>query len=138
MAPITTSTEIDSPAEDVFSYAADPANFSKWEKAVVDGPMDQAGNPHVGAQWLTTRRIGGANRPSNSRLKYINQPKTWGVKGIDGPIRATVDLTVVPLTETRSRLTIAVDFEAAASARSSSHSWSAVRPRRKCRPTSRC
>jgi hypothetical protein len=33
------------------------------------------------------------------------------VHGIDGPIRATVDLTVTPLTETRSRLTIAVDFE---------------------------
>jgi hypothetical protein len=33
------------------------------------------------------------------------------VKGIDGPIRATVDLTVVPLDEVRSRLTIAVDFQ---------------------------
>ena len=35
----------------------------------------------------------------------------WGVRGIDGPIRATVDLTVEPLTATPSRLTIAVDFE---------------------------
>jgi hypothetical protein len=33
------------------------------------------------------------------------------VRGIDGPIRAAVDLTVEPLTDSTSRLTIAVDFE---------------------------
>ena len=111
MAPITTSTEVDRPAEDVFAYATDPTRFSEWQKGVVDGHMNQAGTPEVGAQCMTTRRIGGANRSSTSRLQYINPPKTWGVKGIDGPIRATVDLTVVPLADTRSRLTIAVDFE---------------------------
>ena len=60
---------------------------------------------------MTTRRIGGANRPATSRLAHIDPPRTWGVRGIDGPIRATVDLTVEPLSESRSRLTIAVDFE---------------------------
>ena len=30
---------------------------------------------------------------------------------IDGPIRALVDLTVDPLTDTRARLTIAIDFD---------------------------
>ena len=33
------------------------------------------------------------------------------MRGIDGPIRATVDVTVEPLTETSSRLTIAVGFD---------------------------
>jgi hypothetical protein len=33
------------------------------------------------------------------------------VRGIDGPVRATVDVTVEPLTETSSRLTIAVEFD---------------------------
>jgi hypothetical protein len=33
------------------------------------------------------------------------------VRGIDGPIRAIVDLNVESLTDTRSRLTIALDFE---------------------------
>ena len=111
MAPITTTTEIDRPAEDVFAYATDPTRFSEWQKGVVNGHMDQTGTPQVGAQCMTTRRIGGANRQSTSRLQYINPPRTWGVKGTDGPIRATVDLTVVPLNDARSRLTIAVDFE---------------------------
>ncbi|GAA4572197.1 hypothetical protein GCM10023176_34600 [Micromonospora coerulea] len=34
-----------------------------------------------------------------------------GVRGIDGPIRAIVNLAVEPVTARRSRLTIAVDFE---------------------------
>ena len=72
--------------------------------------MDQPGTQSVGARCLTTRRIGGANRPSTSEVAHINPPKTWGVRGIDGPIRAIVDLTVEPLTAQRSRLTIAVDF----------------------------
>jgi hypothetical protein len=46
-----------------------------------------------------------------SELTHVDPPRTWGVRGIDGPIRATVDLTVDALTEMRSRLTIAVDFE---------------------------
>jgi hypothetical protein len=33
-----------------------------------------------------------------------------GVRGIDGPIRAAVDVTVEPLGERESRVTIAVDF----------------------------
>ena len=60
---------------------------------------------------MTTRRIGGANRVVTSELTHIDAPRTWGVRGIDGPVRATVDVTVEPLTETSSRLTIAVDFD---------------------------
>jgi hypothetical protein len=44
-------------------------------------------------------------------VTYIDPPRTWGIRGIDGPIRATVDLTVEPITDSTSRLTIAVDFE---------------------------
>jgi hypothetical protein len=111
MPPITATTEVDRPAAEVFAYATDPTRFSEWQKGVVDGHMDPANAPKVGARCMTTRRIGGANRPVTSQLAHIDPPTTWGVRGIDGPIRATVDLTVEPLTETRSRLTIAVDFE---------------------------
>ena len=73
--------------------------------------MDNAGPPRPGDRCLTTRRIGGTGRPATSELAYIDPPRTWGVRGIDGPIRAIVDLTVDALTETSSRLTISVDFE---------------------------
>jgi uncharacterized protein YndB with AHSA1/START domain len=114
MPAIVTSAEIDRPAAEVFAYATDPTRFSEWQKGVVDGQMDDPGNgsqtPAVGAKCVTTRRIGGANRPSTSELVHIDPPRTWRVRGIDGPIRATVDVLVEPVTDSRSRLTISVDF----------------------------
>ena len=44
-------------------------------------------------------------------MVHIEPPRAWSVRGIDGPIRASVDLTVEPLGQSRSRLTISVDFE---------------------------
>ncbi|MEY9949833.1 SRPBCC family protein [Kitasatospora sp. GAS1066B] len=111
MSPITVSTDVDRPAEDVFAYAIDPTRFHEWQAGVIDGHIDQPGTPAVGARCRTTRRIGGANRPSTSEVVHVNPPETWGVRGIDGPVRAIVDVTVKPLTADRSRLTIAVDFE---------------------------
>lgn len=114
MPPIVTSAEIDRPAAEVFAYATDPARFSEWQKGVVEGHMDGRGDgtqaPAVGAKCVTTRRIGGANRPATSELVHIDPPRTWGVRGLDGPIRATVDVVVQPVTDARSRLTISVDF----------------------------
>jgi hypothetical protein len=52
------------------------------------------------------------DQPVGDLPTHLHQPPTtWGVRGIDEPIRATVDLTVEPRTETQSRLTISVDFE---------------------------
>ena len=114
MPPIVTTAEIQRPAAEVFAYATDPARFPEWQKGVVDGHMDgpTSGSqaPVVGAKCVTTRRIGGANRPSTSELVEIDPPRTWGVRGTDGPIRAAVDVLVEPLSDTRSRLTISVDF----------------------------
>jgi hypothetical protein len=111
MPPITTSTEVNRPAGDVFAYATDPTRFSEWQKGVIDGQIDESGISNVGARCLTTRRVGFANRSFISELAHIDPPKTWGLRGIEGPIRAIVDVAVEAVSDTRSRLTITVDFE---------------------------
>ena len=114
MPPIVTTAEIGRPAAEVFACATDPARFREWQKGVVEGHMDGpaggTGTPAVGARCVTMRRIGGANRPSTSELVDIDPPRTWSVRGTDGPIRAAVDVLVEPVTDSRSRLTISVDF----------------------------
>ena len=114
MPPIVTSAEIERPAAEVFAYATDPTRFSEWQQGVVDGHIDSPASgtrsPAAGAKCVTTRRIGGANRPFTSELVHIDPPKTWGVRGIDGPARAAVEVLVEPVTGSRSRLTISVDF----------------------------
>ena len=110
MAPTVASTVVDRPAAQVFAYTTDPARFPEWQQGVVEGHLEQPGPAQVGSKCLTTRRIGGANRVVTSELTHVDPPRTWGVRGVDGPVRATVDVTVEALTETSSRLTIAVDF----------------------------
>jgi hypothetical protein len=114
MPAIVTSTEVERPAADVFAYATDPTRFREWQKGVVDGHMDgpaeAAGSSAVASKCVTTRRIGGANRTSTAELVHIDPPRAWGVQGIDGPIRAAVDVLVEPLASSRSRLTTGVNF----------------------------
>jgi hypothetical protein len=114
MPPIVTTAEIERSADEVFACATDPSLFSQWQKGVVDGhlenPAGAGQTPAVGARCVTTRHIGGAIRPAISELVDIDPPRTWGVRGIDGPIRAAVDVLVEPVTEASSRLTISVDF----------------------------
>ena len=111
MAPVTVIAEIDRSAEEVFAYATDPTRFDEWQQGVTGGRLDATGAPRVGDRCHTTRRIGGAERSSTSEVTHVDPPRRWGVHGIDGPIRATVDVTVDALAEGRSRLTITVDFE---------------------------
>ena len=110
MPPIVTTAEIGRPAAEVFAYATDPARFSEWQKGVVDGHMDGPQPLAVGAKCVMTRRIGGADRSSSSELVRIDPPRTWRVEGTDGPVRAVVNVQVEPVTDSRSRLTISVDF----------------------------
>src|SRR3954465_5350951 len=109
MPPIVTTAEIDRPADRVFATATDPALFPQWQKGVEDGhmegPADRTSMAAVGAKCVTTRRMGGARggpaggtggatRPAISELTHIDPPKAWGVRGTDGPIRATVEVLV--------------------------------------------
>jgi hypothetical protein len=110
MPPITVTTEVGRPAAEVYAYATDPSRFREWQKGVVSGSMVH-GSGETGARCVIVRRIAFAERASTSELVHADPPRAWAVRGIDGPIRAAVDVTVEPLDERESRLTIAVDFE---------------------------
>jgi hypothetical protein len=106
----TVAIEVECPAEEVFAYATDPTKFCEWQDGVVSGSMESNGAPAVGDHCRTTRRIGGVKRTSTSELVRLDPPRGWSVHGIDGPIRAQVDLDVEPLASGRARITISVDF----------------------------
>ena len=80
-----------------------------WPKTA--GHLDARDESSVGARCVTIRRIGFADRPITSEITHLDPPRTWGIKGVDGPVRARVDVMVEPLADSRSRLTITIDFE---------------------------
>jgi uncharacterized protein YndB with AHSA1/START domain len=112
MPAITTNIEVARPPETVFAYVTDPSRFREWQENVVNGHMDENGPHGVGAKCHTTRRIGFAERPVTSEITHVDPPRAWGVRGVDGPIRAIVDVTVRPVDSgNRSEVTITLDFE---------------------------
>jgi uncharacterized protein YndB with AHSA1/START domain len=112
MAPIVSTIDIARPQEEVFSYVTDPTTFAEWQVGVVRGSMEGGKTPSVGSKCTTTRRIGGAERESTSEVTKLDPPTGWAVHGIDGPVRAIVNVCVEPLDGgAQSRVTIGVDFK---------------------------
>ena len=112
MAPIVTSIEIARPPEDVFAYVTDPSRLAEWQESVVSTRVDEGGPPGVGSRVTQTRRIGRREQTMTSEITEITPPRSWAVRGVDGPVRGMVKGTVEPLDEgERSRVTIVLDFE---------------------------
>lgn len=111
MTTIVETIEVARSQADVFEYATDPSRFSEWQAGVMGGHMDADGPASVGTKCITSRKIGRRQRQVTAEVTTMDPPRAWAVRGLDGPIRAEVDLTVDSLGDAQSRLTIAVAFE---------------------------
>jgi uncharacterized protein YndB with AHSA1/START domain len=110
MAPTIASIEIARPAGDVFAYVTDPSTMPEWQQGVVSGHMDSTPT-RVGSRCTTVRAIGGREREVITEITECDPPHRWADRGIEGPIRAIVAVTVEPLADgSLSRVTIKVDF----------------------------
>jgi uncharacterized protein YndB with AHSA1/START domain len=112
MPPIVSSIEIDRPPAEVFSYVTDPTRFAEWQLGVVSVQLRGGRPPGVGARFTTTRRIGGVERAMTQEITALSPPRTWVVRGVDGPIRPSANVSVEPLDGgARSRVRFELDFE---------------------------
>jgi uncharacterized protein YndB with AHSA1/START domain len=112
VALIVSETDIARPPGEVFSYVTDPARFGEWQSAVVSGHIEGDGPPGVGSKCTMTRLIGGSERTMTSEITEISPPRTWAIRGIDGPVRANVKVTVEPRQGgEQSHVTIQLDFQ---------------------------
>ena len=112
MAPIVSTIDVARSQEEVFSYVTDPTTFPEWQAGVVRGSIEDGRTTSLGSKCMMTRRIGGRERESASELTKLDPPNSWEVHGIDGPIRAIVNVTVEQLDgDAHSRVRIELDFE---------------------------
>lgn len=112
MSAIKESVDIARRPEDVFSYVADPSHLPEWQESAVsvrpvgDAPLG------VGSRVVVTRRIGRREMPMTMEVTELDQPRSWRVDGVDGPVRGHIRGTIEPLADgERSRLTLSLDFE---------------------------
>ena len=102
MAPIAASTEAARPAEEAFADVIDPSTMSEWQQGVVRGHLDTP-TTRVGSRCTTIRRIGRREREVITEITEYDPPRRWADRGISGPIRAIVAVTVEPLADSARR-----------------------------------
>lgn len=112
VAPIVSSVEIARPPEQVFAYVADPSRLAEWQESVVSAHVEGGGAPAVGSKAVTTRRVGRGERKMTMEMTNFSPPRSWAVRGIDGPVRGIVKGAIEPVDDgARSRVTVELDFE---------------------------
>jgi uncharacterized protein YndB with AHSA1/START domain len=112
VAPIVSSIEIARPPEEVFSYVTDPSRLAEWQESVVSTRIEGSGPPGVGSRVVVTRRIGRGERAMTSEMTELSPSRSWGVRGVDGPVRGNVKGNIDPLDDSaRSRVTIELDLQ---------------------------
>jgi uncharacterized protein YndB with AHSA1/START domain len=112
MSAIMETIDIDRSPEEVFSYVTDPSHMPEWQQSAVsahhvgDAPMGVGSR--VKARW----QLGGLEFPMTMEVTQFDPPRSWRLRGIEGPARGEVHGTIEPLDDgARSRLTIGLDFE---------------------------
>jgi uncharacterized protein YndB with AHSA1/START domain len=113
MAAIEDSVEISRPPDEVFSYATDFSQFSRWQQRVVSACQDGGEPLGVGSTAAVTRRVGPRQVATTEEITALDPPNTWQVRGAGGiPVIAIATGTIRPLEGgSRSLVTIALDFE---------------------------
>ena len=111
MAPIVASTEISRRPEEVFAYLTDPTNLPDWQESVVR-VEGHTGGPVTGTKTLhVTRHVGPRDMRMAVEVGNLDPPRSWTVRGLDGPVRGDVNGRVDPLDDgARSRVTIEVNL----------------------------
>jgi len=101
--------EVARPAEEVFAYVTDPSHMPEWQQGCLRGELDTR-TTRLGSRCTTTRKIGGRERDVTTEITEYDPPRRWADRGVDGPIRAVVEVTVEAISNERSRLRIDLDF----------------------------
>ena len=111
MAPIVASVEISRRPEDVFAYITDPSHLPEWQESVVRVKTGSAPAGR-GQRAVITRRVGPREIDMTAEITALDPPRSWRVRGVDGPVRGNVKGTIEPLDDgARSRVTLKLDFE---------------------------
>jgi uncharacterized protein YndB with AHSA1/START domain len=112
MAPIVASVEISRRPEDVFAYITDPSHLPEWQESIVRVKADATAPAGGGSRVAITRRVGPREMDMTTEITDLDPPRSWRVRGVDGPVRGHVKGTIEPLDDgARSRLTLELKFE---------------------------
>ncbi|MEV5438212.1 SRPBCC family protein [Streptomyces sp. NPDC052682] len=112
MSAIRQSIDVDRSPEDVYAYVTDPPRMPEWQLSAVSAERLEEGPFGVGSRVRVTRHVGRRTIPMIMEVTEYDPPHSWGMRGVDGPVRARVHGEIEPVDEgRRSHVTIDIDLE---------------------------
>lgn len=109
---ITAGVDIARSPRQVFGYIADATHLPEWQPDVRQAAFDQPTAVGVGTRGQEVRHVMGADRPITWEVTDYDPHRRYGVRGIDGPVRAHVTIDLTPSTDgTGTHLQYGIDFE---------------------------
>src|SRR5690349_7023413 len=111
MAPITHSIEIARPPEAVFDYLNQLDRHSEWQNDIVSSQLETPGPVGVGSRASDTRKTPVGTQTVTYAVTEHDPPRRAALRGVDGPVRPRGSVTIEPVGEAGSRLTLELDLQ---------------------------
>jgi uncharacterized membrane protein len=108
---ITSTIEIDRPAQDVFAYLDELDKHSEWQASLISSKQETEGPVGVGTRATDTRKVPGGPQDMTYEITEYDPPRKTSWRGLNGPVRAVGSVTIEPLGDARSRVTVAFNLE---------------------------
>ena len=104
---IRSSIDINRSPNDVFAYVEELDRHGEWQDAIITARKEPPGPTRLGTHNFEMRRIPGGPREIESEIFEYEPPLRIAARGVNGPVRATVVITIEPLDGgSRSRFTL--------------------------------
>ena len=109
---ITAEVDIARSPHEVFGFIADAAHLPEWQPDVRQAAFDEPAAVAVGSRGREVRHVMGSDRPITWEVTDYDPDRRYGVRGVDGPVRAHVTMDLTPTTDgTGTHLEYGIDFE---------------------------
>jgi len=109
MITVERSIQIDKPAADVFAYASDYDNATKWQGGVESVEVEGDGN-QVGGKYTEVRKFLGREMRTTLEVTAYELNTRWSAKAVTGPVPYEVTMTLED-SDGGTRVTTHIDGE---------------------------
>jgi uncharacterized membrane protein len=109
MITVERSIQIDKPAADVFAYASNYDNATKWQGGVESVEVEGDGN-QVGEKYTEVRKFLGREMRTTLEVTVYELNTRWAAKAVTGPVPYEVTMTLEDV-DGGTRVTTHIDGE---------------------------
>ena len=102
---------IDRPAEEVFAYLDQLDRHGEWQDSLLSAKVETEGPTRVGTRVVERRKVPGGARDIPYEITVHEPPRKASFRGTAGPVRPVGTVTVDPVGESSSRMSLELELE---------------------------